>query len=54
MTSFVKKTHEKDVVGIATFDLIGLLCTNNIAYIIILRNNGIPELVSKLSMLTVK
>ena len=21
MTSFVKKTHEKDVVGIATFDL---------------------------------
>ena len=54
MTSFVKKTHEKDDVGIATFDLIGLLCTNNIAYIIILRNNGIPELVSKLSMLTVK
>ena len=54
MTSFVKKTHEKDFVGTATFDLIGLLCTNNIADIIILRNNGIPELVSKLSMLTVK
>ena len=30
MTSFVKKTREKDVVGIVTFDLIGLLCTNNI------------------------
>ena len=29
-----KKTREKDVVGIVTFDLIGLLCTNNIiAYI---------------------
>ena len=34
MTSFVKKTHEKDVVGIATFDLIGLLATNHVvAYI---------------------
>ena len=33
MTSFVKKTNEKDVVGIATFDLIGLLCSNDIAYI---------------------
>ena len=54
MTSFVKKTHEKDVVGIATFHLIGLLCTNNIADIIILRNNGIPELARKRSMLTVK
>ena len=33
MMSFVKKTHEKDVVGIVTFDLTGLLHTNNIAYI---------------------
>ena len=34
MMSFVKKTHEKDVVGIVTFDLIGLLHTNIIiAYI---------------------
>ena len=34
MMSFVKKTCEKDVVGIVTFDLIGLLYTNNIiAYI---------------------
>ena len=35
MTSFVKKTSQKDVVGIVTFDLIGLLSTNHIiAYII--------------------
>ena len=35
MMSFVKKTREKDVVGnIVTFELIGLLHTNNIiAYI---------------------
>ena len=34
MTSFVQKKHEKDVVGIITFDLIGLLPTNHItAYI---------------------
>ena len=34
MTSFVKKMRKKDVVGIVTFDLIGLLRTNNIiAYI---------------------
>ena len=36
MTSFVKKkkTREKDVVGIVTFDLTGLLTTNHIiAYI---------------------
>ena len=34
MTSFVNKTHEKDVVGIVTFDLIGLVPTNHIiAYI---------------------
>ena len=34
MTSFVEKTRENDVVGIETFDLIGLLRTNNIiAYI---------------------
>ena len=32
--SFVQKTREKDVVGILTSDLIGLLPTNhNIAYI---------------------
>ena len=35
MTSFVKKTSQKDVVGMVTFDLIGLLSTNHIiAYII--------------------
>ena len=34
MMSFVKKTCEKDVFGIVTFDLIGLLPTNHItAYI---------------------
>ena len=34
MMSFVQKTHEKDVVGILTSDLIGLLPTNhNVAYI---------------------
>ena len=34
MTSFVIKTRENDVVGIETFDLIGLLRTSNIiAYI---------------------
>ena len=34
MTSCVQKKHEKDVVGIITFDLIGLLPTNHIiAYI---------------------
>ena len=34
MTSFVKKTRKKDVVGNVTFDLIGLLPTNHIiAYI---------------------
>ena len=34
MMSFVEKTRKKDVVGIVTFDLIGLLHTNNIiAYI---------------------
>ena len=34
MTSLVKKMRKKDVVGIVTFDLIGLLRTNNIiAYI---------------------
>ena len=34
MTSFVQKKREKDVVGIITFDLIGLLPTNHIiAYI---------------------
>ena len=51
MTSFVKKTREKDVVGIVTFDLIGLLCTNNI--IAYNYYNGIPEFVRKRSMLTV-
>ena len=36
MTSFVKKTREKNVVGIVAFDLIGLLPTNHIiAYITI-------------------
>ena len=30
MMSFVEKTRKKDVVGIVTFDLIGLLHTNNI------------------------
>ena len=34
MTSFVQKKHEKEVFGIITFDLIGLLPTNHItAYI---------------------
>ena len=34
MTSFVKKTREKDIAGIVTFDLISLLPTNHIiAYI---------------------
>ena len=50
MTSFVKKTREKDVVGIVTFDLIGLLRTNNI--IAYNYYNGIPEFVRKRSMLT--
>ena len=47
MTSFVKKkTHEKDVVGIVTFDLTGLLPSNHIiAYIYY---NGISEFVTKL------
>ena len=30
MTSSVEKAHEKDVVGIVTFDLTGLLPTNHI------------------------
>ena len=51
MTSFVKKTREKDVVGIVTFDLIGLLRTNNI--IAYNYYNGIPEFVRKRSLLTV-
>ena len=47
-----EKTHKKDVVGIiVTFDLIGLLRTNNI---IAYNYNGIPEFVRKRSMLTVK
>ena len=34
MTSFVKKMRKNDVVGIVTFNLIGLLSTNHIiAYI---------------------
>ena len=51
MTSFVKnKMREKDVVGIVTFDLIGLLPT------IIAYNyyNDIPEFVRKRLVLTVK
>ena len=52
MTSFVKKkTCKKDVVGIVTFDLIGLLPTN---HIIAYKYNGRVEFVRKRSMLTVK
>ena len=46
------KTREKDVVGIVTFDLIGLLPmhqSHNCLYY-----NGIPEFGRKRSMLTVK
>ena len=46
-----KKMREKDVVGIVTFDLIGLLPTiayNNYYY------NDIPEFVRKRLVLTVK
>ena len=47
-----KKKLEKDVVGIVTFDLTGLLPTNHIiAYI---TKYGISEFVRKLSKLTVK
>ena len=43
------KTCEKDVVGIVTFDLIGLLATNHIiAYNYF---NGIQEFIRKCSML---
>ena len=52
MTSFLKKTRVKDVVGIVTFDLIGLLRTNYIN--VHINYNGIPEFVRKRSMLTVK
>ena len=38
------KMREKDVVGIVTFDLIGLLPTN---HIICLYYNGIPEVFEK-------
>ena len=52
MNSFTKKnTREKDVVGIVTFDLIGLLPTNHTDC---LYYNGIPEFVRKSSTLTVK
>ena len=37
----MKQTRKKDMVGIVTFDLIGLLPTNHIIYIFI--DNGIPE-----------
>ena len=43
--------RKKDVVGIETFDLIGLLPTN---HIIAYKYNGILEFVRKRSMLTVK
>ena len=48
-----KKLREKNVVGIVTFDLIGLLPTN---HIIGYNNyyNDIPEFVRKRSVLTVK
>ena len=54
MTSFVeKKKHEKDVVGIVLFDLIGLLPTNQIiAYITMAY--GISEFVRTRLVLTVK
>ena len=39
----------KDVIGIVTFDLIGLLPTNYCLYY-----NGIPEFMRKCLMLTVK
>ena len=37
----MKQTRKKDIVGIVTFDLIGLLPTNHIIYIFF--DNGIPE-----------
>ena len=53
MTSFVEKKHEKDVVGIVLFDLIGLLPTNQIiAYNTMAY--GISEFVRTRSVLTVK
>ena len=48
-----KKTHEKDVVGIVTFDLTGLLTTNHI-YIYCLYYNSIPAFARKRTMLTIK
>ena len=43
MTSFAqkKKTREKDVVGIVTFDLIGLLHTNHIIAYITMAYTGV-------------
>ena len=42
MTSFAqKKTREKDVVGIVTFDLIGLLPTNHIIAYITMAYTGV-------------
>ena len=38
-----KKTHEKDVVGIVTFDLIGLLSTNHIIAYITIAYTGVCE-----------
>ena len=37
----MKQTRKKDIFGIVTFDLIGLLPTNHIIYIFF--DNGIPE-----------
>ena len=54
MMSFVPKTGVKDVVGIVTFDLIGLLPTNHIIAYITTQAYWIPEFVRKSSMLTVK
>ena len=43
VSSFVKKKmHEKDVVGIVTFDLIGLLPTNHIIAFIT-RHSGVCD-----------
>ena len=45
----MQKMREKDVVGIVTFDLIGLIPTYCCLYY-----NGIPEFVRKHLILTVK
>ena len=48
------KMHEKDVLGIVTFDLIGVLPTNHVQYCLKKYYNGIPEFRGKCLVLPVK